>query len=594
MAGSRPCPVRHSCLRVMMEAWDPEGPMVGRGDDSHPEAREDEGKKRGFLLTLIANERVRGSLERIAVTAAALTDAEYSGIVLVDGESPELAASHGPHHSTYDALLLGAESGVLRQVLGSDGPTHVTDVHGLPVPRQRSRGRRRAGAGGADSPPPTPTGGLLGDRILSPECGDLCGALVVAAKRGGTFTAEDASAVTVLADAAGAMIEQARIAARERRRQHWLSTSATVTSLLLKHVDPKEALREILRGGFRELCGADVSAVMCADPVRPHVPLIIAVDGFGMDDIPVTEMSPDSLTGRVLRTGEEIISADLSAVEGYNPPPRCARRLTSMGPGMLLPLQAGERILGVLQVGWHRGSPQGQAALEQGEQVELVRSFARQAALALLRLHSEEDRDQLLLLRERDRIAGELGGGVIERLSQSELDLHSALGLARQPEVRSRLRSAIEALEDTVRAMRNTVFQTHVEAAATDVTTTAWQPLLEEIDSACSAAGLHPRLVLAGHLDRTTLAESVRGELASAVQHSLALTPHLWSTSVEVCVEVTVDHLVLTVSDQVGPSAATIEAERIAWLEERARERGSRVAVSQSEDHTRIEWHLPA
>ncbi|MGW0229854.1 GAF domain-containing protein [Actinopolymorpha singaporensis] len=541
-------------------------------------------------MTLIANERVRGSLERIAESAAALTGAAYSGIVLVDGESPELAVSHGPHHSTYDSLLLGAESGVLRQVLGSDGPTHVTDVHGLPVPLQRSRESRKAERAG--STPSTPTGGLLGDRILSPECGELCGALVVAAKRSGTFTAEDACAVTVLADAAGATIEQARIAARERRRQQWLSTSATVTSLLLKHVDPKEALREILRGGFRELCGADVSAVMCADPVRPHVPLVIAADGLGLDDIPVTEMSPDSLTGRVLRTGEEIISSDLSAVEGYNPPPVCAKRLAALGPGMLLPLQAGERILGVLQVGWRRGSPQGLSALEQGEQVELVRSFARQAALALLRLHSEEDRDQLLVLRERDRIAGELSGGVIERLSQSQLDLHSALGLARQPEVRSRLRSAVERLEDTVRAMREIVFQTQDETT-TDVPSTTWQPVLEEIDSACSAAGLHPRLVLAGHLDRTTLTRWVRAELAAAVRHSLALTPHLSSTSVEVCIEVTVDDLLLTVSDQVGEPAATIDAERMAPLEQCAREHGGRVSVSQTENHTRIEWHLP-
>ncbi|MET9018544.1 GAF domain-containing protein [Actinopolymorpha sp. NPDC004070] len=542
-------------------------------------------------MTLIANERVRGSLERIAESAAALTDAEYSGIVLVNGEEPELAVSHGAHRPTYDALLLGAESGVLRKVLDAEGPTQITDVHSLPLPRQRSHGHRRDRAGAGDRPD-TPAGGLLGDRILSPECGTLCGALVVAAKRGGTFTDQDAAAVTVLANAAGATIEQARIAARERRRQHWLSTSATVTSLLLKHVDPKEALREILRGGFRELCGADVSAVMCADPVRPHVPLIIAVDGFGMDDFPVTEMSPDSLTARVLRTGEEIISADLSTVEGYNPPARCAERLASMGPGMLLPLQTGERILGVLGVGWRRGSPEGLAALEQSEQVELVRSFARQASLALLRLHSEEDRDQLLLLRERDRIAAELCGGVIERVSQSELDLHSALGLSRQPEVRSRLQSAVEKLEDTVRAMRDTVFQTP-DDAATDQASTDWQPLLEEIDSACSAVGLHPRLVLAGHLDRTTVVRSVRGELATAVRHSLALTPHLSPTSVEVCIEVTVDHLVLTVSDQTPPQAATIEAERIAWLEDRARECGARVTVSQSEDQARIEWHLP-
>ncbi len=542
-------------------------------------------------MTLIANERVRGSLERIAETAAALTDAEYSGIVLVNGEEPELAASHGRRHSTYDALLLGAESGVLRKVLDADGPTQITDVHSLPVPRQRSQGRRRGRAGSGDRPD-TPAGCLLGDRILSPECGDLCGALVVAAKRGGPFTDRDANAVTVLADAAGAAIEQARIAARERHRQHWLSTTATVTSLLLKHVDPKEALREILRGGFRELCGADVSAVMCADPARPHVPLIIAVDGFGMDDFPVTEMSPDSLTGQVLRTGKEIISADLSAVEGYNPPPRCTRRLASMGPGMLLPLQAGERILGVLQVGWRRDSPLGLAALEQGEQVELVRSFARQAALALLRLHAEEDRDQLLLLQERDRIAGELSGGVIERLSQSELDLHSALGLSRQPEVRSRLQSAVEALEDTVRAMRETVFQTGDETVV-DVPSTTWQPLLEEIDSACSAAGLHPRLVLAGHVDHTTVDRSVQRDLAAAVQHSLALTPHLSSTSVEVCIEVAVDHLVLAVSDQVHPPAPAIEAERLAPLEECAREHGGRVTVSRSEDCIRVEWHLP-
>ncbi|GAA5000118.1 histidine kinase [Actinopolymorpha pittospori] len=90
----------------------------------------------------------------------------------------------------------------------------------------------------------------------------------------------------------------------------------------------------------------------------------------------------------------------------------------------------------------------------------MVCAFAHQAALALQHLRTEEQRAQLLVLEERDRIASDLRDSVIGSLSAAELDLQSAAGLSRQAEVRHRVDTAIEAVDSSIQAMRDTIFQT--------------------------------------------------------------------------------------------------------------------------------------
>ena len=520
-----------------------------------------------------ADPRLRDTLTQIARSAADLTGSACAAIVLVDERrNLTLVAGSGADSRFPPAAALAYDA--LGVVLGSASAGHL---HDLPeesgVPPGVRRGDRN----------------LVATRVPSSPHAQAYGVLYLGGGSGAAgFSAAQEKAVTVLADAAGMALEHAQIVERERRHQQLLETTAKVTSLLLKHDDPGEALQEVVRSGIRQVCGADVSAVFCAEGA-PNQLLVIAVDGLGLDKAPVTQMSSNSLVGRVLESGREVVSEDLPSVPGYNPPEEWREALSVMGPGMLVPLVANTVVLGVLQVGWRRDSPNARNALSQRG---MVCAFAHQAALGLQHLRAEEERTKLLVLKERERIASELGDSVIESLSAADLDLHSAAGLSRQAEVRRRVDAAIGSVETSIQVMRDTIFQTRPpsQQGAPPV----WQSVLDELDSVCVACGTQPRLVLTGQLDRESVA-SARTELTAAVHDTLAVTTTEASTSVEVTVGVAETELVLTVTDSGRGVGEEIPAARLSGLERRARSQGGWLAVRRSDGGTTsIEWHIPA
>lgn len=518
-----------------------------------------------------ADPRLRNALTRIARSAADLTGAQCAAILLVDeSRNPTLIASSGGDSRFPPAASLGHDA--LGVVLDSASAGHLHDIpEGSDVPP----GRR----GGTS---------LVGTRIPSDPHVQACGALYLGDGGAARLSEAEENAVTVLADAAGMAVEHAQVAERERRHQQLLETTARVTRLLLRHDDPYEALHEVVRSGIRQVCGADVSAVFCAKAAPSRQLLVIAVDGLGLDKAPVTQLPSDSLVGRVLDSGRELVSEDLPSVPGYNPPEEWRRALSVMGPGMLVPLMANTAVLGVLQVGWRRDSPNARNALSQRG---MVCAFARQAALALQHVRAEEERAKLLVLKERDRIASELGDSVIESLSAAELDLHSAAGLSRQAEVRRRVDAAITSVETSIQVMRDTIFQT---SPAEPPGAPVWQRVLDELDAVCLACGTQPRLVLTGRLDRESVA-SARTELAAAVHDTLAVATTDTPTSVEVTVRVAETELVLTITESGRGVGGEIPADRLSELETRARSQGGWLDVRRTDSGTTsIEWHIPA
>lgn len=519
-----------------------------------------------------ADPRLRDALTQIARSAADLTESACAAIVLVDERRTlALVASSGADSGFPPAAALGHDA--LGMVLDSASAGHL---HDLPEEAGVPPGRR----GGLN---------LVGTRVPSSSSAQACGVLFLGGGSGAAgFSAAQQKAVTVLADAAEMAVEHAQIAERERRHQQLLETTAKVTRLLLKHDDPGQALHEVVRSGIRQVCGADVSAVFCAKDASEEL-LVVAVDGLGLDKAPVTSMSSNSLVGRVLDSGRELVSEDLTSVPGYNPPEEWLEALSVMGPGMLVPLVANTVVLGVLQVGWRRDSPNARNALSQRG---MVCAFAHQAALALQHLRAEDERAKLLVLKERDRIAAELGDSVIESLSAAELDLHSAAGLSRQAEVRRRVDAAIGSVETSIQVMRDTIFQTRPPSR--QVGLPVWQRVLDELDSVCVACGIQPRLVLTGRLDRESVA-SAHKALAAAVHDTLTVATTETSTSVEVTVRVAETELVLTVTDAGRGVGEEIPAAKLSDLERRARSQGGRLDVRRTDGGTTsIEWHIPA
>ena len=89
----------------------------------------------------------------------------------------------------------------------------------------------------------------------------------------------------------------------------------------------------------------------------------------------------------------------------------------------------------------------------------LLASFADQAGLALDRARAIEDRAELAVTSDRERIARDLHDVVIQRLFATGLQLQGAVTMARAPEVAERIDQAVEALDVTIKDIRSTIFE---------------------------------------------------------------------------------------------------------------------------------------
>ena len=93
------------------------------------------------------------------------------------------------------------------------------------------------------------------------------------------------------------------------------------------------------------------------------------------------------------------------------------------------------------------------------EERTLLASFADQAGLALDRAQAIEERAELAVTSDRERIARDLHDQVIQRLFATGLQLQAAGSLAVSPDVADRIDQAVDALDLTIKDIRGTIFE---------------------------------------------------------------------------------------------------------------------------------------
>lgn len=410
--------------------------------------------------------------------------------------------------------------------------------------------------------------------------GEVYGNLYLTEKEGGAdFTAEDEDLVTALAAAAAAAIDNARLYERSRQRQAWLGCALEVEHLLLEGTD-RDRVLHVITERARQLTPADLAVVVL--PVGEDDLVVQAVTGEVGAPLTGLRLRRDrSLTGSVLTSGRTEVVDDMTSDPRLHHPPG----MHDLGPGLLVPLAAGDQVLGVLVVARLRG----RQPFTDGD-AHLVSAFAGQAALALQLARGQADRTLLAVYEDRDRIARDLHDVVIQRLFGAGLSL---AGLRRcvLPEGQARLGAVVEALDDAIHDLRSAIFSLHRPEGGEGLRAR----LLEATAAAAAALGFDPQVRLGGPLD-SAVPEPVAEDLLAVVGEALSnAARHARCSSVRV--DVCTEHGVLSAvvaDDGVGFDGSASRSSGLSNMCARAEGLGGRVEVTSAPGAgTTVRWRVP-
>ena len=511
---------------------------------------------------------LRSTLERIVSAACRLAGARY-GALGVLGEDRRLVefVTHGLSPQERQAIgELPRGRGLLGLLVEDPRPLRVADVtshpkaYGFPPnhPHMRS---------------------FLGVPIRVRDT--VFGNLYLTDKQGADqFSEDDEQIVVALAAAAGAAIGNARTYAIAQRRHRWLAAAAEITEALLGRVHRTAALGLIARRA-REVAGAELALVLLHE------------EETGMLTVEVADAASESeisgLVGASLAVGETQFADAVYArrqvtVEHLGkaapwPVPVPARAAT------VVPLVTADALHGLLIVSHDYDD----AATEVSEDNAMLTAFAGQAALALERSQAQQEREMLVILEDRERIARDLHDVVIQRLFATGLQLQSAARLAQRPEVSERLNQAVDDLDTTIREIRSAIFELRSPMSAE-----LRREVRELVEASARSLGFRPKLETVGPVDSAASAE-VRSDILAVLREALSnVVRHAQATEVSVVLRASTGRLTLTVRDNGVGIRGEVRRSGLANMAERAERHGGTFEVRTAEPHgTVIEWSVP-
>jgi signal transduction histidine kinase len=455
-------------------------------------------------LALAGDLSLPATLQRIVELAADLAGARYGalGVLGRDGEITEFVTTGISAEERAAMGHIPHGRGILGVLIEDARPLRLDDIAQDP----RSVGL-------PPGHPPMRT--FLGVPVMAR--GRVYGNLYLTEKQGGEhFDADDERALTLLAGQAGAAIEAAQLYEEASDRAQRLEAVREITTAILAGTDTGELL-ELIVGHARALVGADLATL--ALPVDDERLAVEAADGLLAGELRGTVFPAEgSVTGEVLRTGKAVVLAD-AATDGRVAQPIVA---AGVGPAVFVPLAVRGRTLGTLTVANAAGG-----GLLRHSEVQLVETFAEQAAVALEYARLQGELQRLAVLEDRERIATELHDGAIQSLFAVGMGLQGSALLADDPELRDRLQHAVDELDRVIRDLRNYIFGLRPGILADRQLDQALQGLVEEFGQrtgVVAVAEIDPAVAaeLAGRAG--DLVQLAREALSNVSRHAKAVT----------------------------------------------------------------------
>jgi signal transduction histidine kinase len=437
-------------------------------------------------------------------------------------------------------------------------------------------------------------GTFLGVRLLVGD--EVIGRLYVTGKHGDEgFTAADEADLAALASAAGIAVDNARMYGRSRQRERWLQASNEITAMLLAEGQPAGEL-QVITERARTVAGAPIAAIALPHEEDQDKLVFHVVDTPGGIGDAMVGSSIDVATtasGVVYSGGKPLLldtygDAAANWQDKYNG--GAPQVLRELGSAAIVPLAAGEQILGVLLVIRFRGEP-----LFGEPDLELLRNFAAHAALAMRYSTARADQRRLAVFEDRDRIAADMQDLVIRRLFDIGLGLQGVNRLV-QPALRGRISGLVDDLDGTIRDLRHSIFSLRNDLAPRDEPSGGLsEDVVEVIGQAADALGFEPRVGVIGSLD-SAVPDAVRPDLLATLREALAnVARHARASAVSVELRAEDGTLTLRVHDD-GVGIPTVRARNsgLANLGRRAQRWGGSLSIApDGGGGTRLTWSVP-
>jgi signal transduction histidine kinase len=187
------------------------------------------------------------------------------------------------------------------------------------------------------------------------------------------------------------------------------------------------------------------------------------------------------------------------------------------------------------------------------------------------------------VLRERDRIAGELQNEVIQRIFSIGLHLQSTAAIAIDPLVRNRVEQATNDLDHVVRVLRDAVF--------------GLQPRLKDrglragIVHLCEQLSPVPDVTFCGPVDGA-LHPAASVELLDVLDDALAIIRHRWApVAIHVTAAGSAHVTTLHAVPLSGATGTGKTDQELPAIRDRAAQAGMRIEIQPGSEHIQISWH---
>jgi signal transduction histidine kinase len=536
-------------------------------------------RMRGLLEAVVAigsGLDLESTLRRIVETAVGLVHASYGALGVI-GEDRRLAEfipiGLSPdeirriHHWPEGRGLLGL-------LIDDPRPLRLADMSAHP-----------ASSGFPDGHPPMRS--FLGVPVRVRD--EVFGNLYLTNKRGGgEFTEDDEAVLVALGAAAGVAVENARLYEAARRQQRWIQASAEVTTRLLSGSEPAEVLADITRQ-ILDLSGADLAVLALPDEEGRRLTISYAEGGDADATRGLVLPAGESLSGRVFATGEPVTSADFAADERAAAVARAA--MSQIGPAIVFPLGAPGNVRGVLTIGRRHGASPFAPA-----QADMVASFAAQAGVALELAASRAEAERLSLYEDRDRIARDLHDLVIQRLYATGMSLEGTMPMITRPEVASRITSAVDAMDETIKEIRTAIFA--LQARDTTVRPDLRGDIVNVVEEMAPMLGFAPSLRLGAGLSGEIRPEAAEQALAALREALSNAARHAAASRVDVTADAGDGMLTVQVTDNGNGIPPGGRRSGLSNLAGRAEKLGGELRLGPADPGasppgTRLEWRVP-